>query len=428
MLNQKLTKFMDGFTETDDWTFLKADTRYLTHGLHPYPARMIPQVARKLIDMYSKNSKDVCIDPYCGSGTVLVESKLNGIRSIGVDLNPLAVLISKVKTTAISRDLLSAERRVIFRKIENDNVKSKNIKIPQIKNLDYWFKPEVSRLLTIIKDKIDEIENEDISNFFKVCFSLTVRKVSNTRSGEFKLFRIPKEILKSYNPNVIQTFFQTLDANIHRMNEFCGINSSNRISSSVIKGDTRKLTEIDPQTIHEDCATILVTSPPYGDAHTTVAYGQFSRYPSAWLGFEEEEVWKVDKNGLGGKVFKKFEDLESPTLEATLELIKKTDNHRAKEAYAFFKDIDKSLEQISMVMKDSRSHICFVLGNRTVTRVRIPADTILVELAKKYGFKHLITYHRDIPNKHMPSVNAPENISSLRGETMSKENILVWEF
>ncbi|MEM2991050.1 MAG: DNA methyltransferase, partial [Halobacteria archaeon] len=64
-------------TQDEDWTFKEANTHEYTHGLHPYPARMCPQIARKLIKLYSK-PKDIIFDPFCGSGTVLVEAKLAG--------------------------------------------------------------------------------------------------------------------------------------------------------------------------------------------------------------------------------------------------------------------------------------------------------------------------------------------------------------
>jgi len=68
----------------EDWTFRKANTHEHIHGIHPYPARMIPQIARKLIKLYSKPD-DIVLDPFCGSGSVLAEAN----RAIGIDINPL---------------------------------------------------------------------------------------------------------------------------------------------------------------------------------------------------------------------------------------------------------------------------------------------------------------------------------------------------
>jgi DNA modification methylase len=83
-----------------DWDFANFTTQYLSHKFHSYPARFIPQIPFTFIKLFTKEN-DVVLDPMCGCGTTLVESFLNGRNSIGNDFNPLAVLISKVKTTLI---------------------------------------------------------------------------------------------------------------------------------------------------------------------------------------------------------------------------------------------------------------------------------------------------------------------------------------
>ena len=88
-----------------NWDFNLHDTKYLTHGFHAYPAKMIPQIADKLLSEFGKNA-NVVFDPFCGTGTSLVESKLRNIDSIGFDLNPLALLIANVKTTPIEEKTL----------------------------------------------------------------------------------------------------------------------------------------------------------------------------------------------------------------------------------------------------------------------------------------------------------------------------------
>lgn len=423
MTTVNLTKYFDNVVD-DNWTFANSNTQYLTHALHPYPARMIPQIARKLIHMYA-DSKDICIDPYCGSGTVLVESNLYKIKSIGIDINPLAVLISKVKTTQIDIDLLIHEKKKLLAGIAHDLTNMDNVNIPEIPNLDYWFKNDISKKLAIIKKSIFNIDDEKIANFFKVCFSLTVRKSSNTRLGEFKLFRIPPNKLINHNPDPISIFCDITNRNIKIINEFNKF-ANNSVPPHIVKGDLRNILESNDDIIHEDCATLLITSPPYGDSHTTVAYGQFSRYSSAWLNFNEKEVWDLDKNILGGRKIKLNKDLESNTLCEIVDKIEKQDKNRASEVYSFFHDIDTCFKQISRIMKSNKSHICYVLGNRTVKRIQIPSDKILIELGKKYGFTHIDTKKRDIPYKQMPRINAPENISNNVGETMSKENIIIW--
>ena len=95
---------------TSSWAFQRlyatAETHELTHGLHPYPAKMVPQIARVLIDKFS-NKGETVLDPFCGSGTVLVESLISGRDGIGVEINPLAILISKAVTTPIEESRLA---------------------------------------------------------------------------------------------------------------------------------------------------------------------------------------------------------------------------------------------------------------------------------------------------------------------------------
>src|SRR3989344_4426845 len=157
-----------------NWDFKKADTKEFTHGCHTYPAMMIPQIARRLIYLYGKNAKTL-LDPFCGSGTSLVEASLNPHikEAFGFDLNPLAVLIAKVKTTPISPEELGKNlNRILGAKEHNE--------IPSFKNIEFWFKPEVTEKLATLKTAINKIKDENIKDFFLVVFSETIRNVSNT--------------------------------------------------------------------------------------------------------------------------------------------------------------------------------------------------------------------------------------------------------
>ncbi|HLA05338.1 MAG TPA: DNA methyltransferase, partial [Syntrophales bacterium] len=89
----------------ESWDFRKSNTKEYTHCFHPYPAMMIPQVARRIIENYG-NKSEVLFDPYCGTGTSLVEANLRGINAIGTDINPLARLIASTKTTKIDIQVL----------------------------------------------------------------------------------------------------------------------------------------------------------------------------------------------------------------------------------------------------------------------------------------------------------------------------------
>jgi len=365
-----------------------------------------------------------------GSGGVLVEAMLNGNESIGVDLNPLAVLIARVKTTPIDPNILVKWSDKLLHRLP-EQLRKKEVEIPKIRNLRFWFKPKAVKELAAIKSSIEDLNApQEVSDFLRVCMSLAVRKASNVRNGEYKLYRKQGEELETFRPDAVGAFRESLRTNIRKMQAFYeAMKKFDRPPKThPLNGDSKQLLSIDPNVLREGAVSLVVTSPPYGDAHTTVAYGQFSRYSALWLGFPEDVVLAVDDLGLGGTVMANEAHLGSKTLEHVLEQVRDRDNFRGKELYAFFSDLDKCLAQITEVLKKGKSHLCFVTGNRTVKRVMIPTDQILVELAAKHGFLHVDTKYREIPTKTIPWVNAPENISGMTSPTMSKESIIIWEY
>ena len=191
------------YTDTT-WDFRTANIKEYTHCYHNYPAMMIPQIANRLIDLYGKKAKTL-FDPYCGTGTSLVEAGLNGIDAIGTDLNPMARLIAEAKTTKIDLQILD-----LYLKEFNDFSfslsfgikKNNNIVAPDFKNIDFWFKKETKEKLSNIKYFINNIKNKRVKIFFLVAFSETVRECSLTRNSEFKLYRISEKQREKFNPDV----------------------------------------------------------------------------------------------------------------------------------------------------------------------------------------------------------------------------------
>jgi len=407
------------------WDYRNQNTKSLTHGFHTYPAMMIPQIARRLIEEYGKDAKTV-LDPFVGSGTALVESKVKPHikTAIGVDLNPLAILLSKSKTTPIESKILLRQFNDIMEEAQSDFLKYQNgslkIEIPDFHNIDFWFKPKSKTALALLKNRISKIKDQDIRDFFLTVFSETVRKASNTRSGEFKLYRVSEDKLKTHNPSVFDIFREKAVSNIKSMEDFYTQSKSCKIK--VLNEDTRNL-----KSIPSNSVDLIVTSPPYGDSRTTVAYGQFSRLALEWLGFESEEVRRLDNESLGGKPTKHLEfELGSSTLIETIEYIGKIDEKRARDVLSFYVDFEDCIKELNRVCK-SGAHLCFVVGNRTVKGLQIPTDLIFVELFMKYGYKHHKTIVRNIPTKRMPKKNSPTNEKGKLSSTMNEEYIIILE-
>lgn len=393
------------------WDFKEADTKEFTHCIHTYPAMMIPQIARRLIYLYGKNAKTL-LDPFMGSGTSLVEASLvpHIKEAYGFDLNPLAYLISKVKITPIKPELLEKELPRILASKEYE-------KLPKFKNIKFWFKPKVIKSLAILKTAINKIQDKDVKDFFLVAFSETVRDVSNTRNGEFKLYKMEKRKLRSHNPLVALKFESIARENIQGMREYLDKLTPTKI-------ELKNSSSMNDLSLKPESIDLIVTSPPYGDSRTTVAYGQFSRLALEWLDYED--VASLDNRLLGGKASKEIEvKLNSQTLKEIIDKIKEIDEKRAREVLSFYEDFDKVVIQLNRVIAKN-GYVCFVVGNRTVKGINIPTDKIMSEMFMAHGnYKPVEKHTRAIPNKRMPSLNSPSNKPGEKVTTMCNEYIFV---
>lgn len=410
--------------DSSDWTFNGASTREYTHCFHDYPARMIPQIARKLLNMFSDKNMKNLFDPYCGTGSSLVEGFLYGLDVIGTDLNPLARLIAKAKTSILNIKILDRQLNDFLKTIQNfhhDITFSPPI-IEGIKRLDFWFKPDVIEKLTFLKRYIDSIDDEDIKLFFKIGFSETVRESSNTRNDEFKLYRYDSIALEKFAPNVFEIMSKKLLRNKEGMLEFLSALRYLKNSPSSIIYDFDSVVSIPDNYIPDSSVDIVITSPPYGDSKTTVAYGQYSHLSSAWLGLENPS--SVDRKLMGGKKSSSLHDFPSSVLINAIDEIAQKDYKRALEVSSFYSDLYFSIRNISYKIKKN-GICCYVVGNRKIKGVLLPTDLAIRDFFMSCGFSYLDTFHRTIPNKRMPLKNSPTNISGIIGDTMTKEQIVI---
>lgn len=157
---------------------LNTSSNYSTHGIHSYTAKFIPHIPRYFIKKYTKK-KDVVLDPFAGSGTTLLEANILGRNSLGIDINPLAILIGKVKTTPIKRKKLEEATKKLFKNLD----KKPKFQLKEFPNIDYWFNKksiiELSKIDFMINQLYKKREiSRDIWNYFRVCFSSIVRKSS----------------------------------------------------------------------------------------------------------------------------------------------------------------------------------------------------------------------------------------------------------
>lgn len=400
------------------WDYKGKNTKTHTHGIHTYPAMFIPQVAQRLIEKYSKEKDTIC-DIFCGSGTALVESKLLNRNAYGIDLNPLAILLAKAKTTPVNPQKLTKTYFSLLDRIRE--IQDSEIEKLQFNNLDFWFKDKVITKLSKIKKAIQEIKDEAIRNFLTVAFSETVRLSSNTKPGEFKLVRMKGEKLEKHDPDVFGKFRKKTEANIAGMTNFWQ-DAKKDVWTNIIYGDSSQKNGIKSSSI--DC---IITSPPYGDSRTTVAYGQFSRLSAQWIDIFEDpnKASGVDNELLGGRASKTLiHNLSSRYLKESLDKISQQDERRARDVLSFYLGLNECLKQAYRILKPKK-HFCLVIGNRLVKQVRIPTDFIIAELGENLGFTCEDIFVRNIPGKRMPTKNSPTNVIGALEETMNKESIVI---
>lgn len=384
-----------------EWGFKDADTTELTHGIHPYPARLIPQVARKLLATYAK-PKAFVWDPFCGSGTVLLEAMTHDHPSVGTDINPFACLLARAKTTVILAPQLAKWSQLIATRLADPRTEEARKRYqPDLADftleVDKWWKPEVIRDLGFIRAQIAQIpgisRNAALAALLDVTFSRTVRAVSNQRPNEFKRYRRPEDELKGFAPDPVKEFLKRWTDTVAT------------VQTLTPKFDNAPR----PEVVSVDCATyspreeagLILTSPPYGDSTTTVAYGQYSSLMMEWLPDLKADWRDIDRRSLGGHPPSSRSKSKSDALAEVLGKIEAKDAERAKVVEAFSGDMRACLRNFYRALAPGAC-ACLVIGDRTVSGVSVPNAKILIEDGMDLGFQHVQTLSRRIFFKVMP--------------------------
>lgn len=398
------------------WDFRKSNTKEYTHCFHNYPAMMIPQVTRKLLEQYGVRSGWL-LDPYCGTGTSLVEASMFGMNAVGCDINPLVRLIASAKTnppplSVLDEHLAGLEDALMRARFNGHS--SRAAQVPPILNMNYWFSSGVVKCLATLRERILSVRDEAVRNFLWVAFSETARECSFTKNGEFKLVRMPAQKLESYNPDVFGIFLGKLERNRNGLAAYI----DRRQDVKVCITDTNTANGEAPQCPQP--FDLVVTSPPYGDSSTTVAYGQFSRLSAEWIGLPNPR--KVDRVSMGGS--RKDGYLPDSPVTQAIEEIRSIDIKRALQVEAFYIDLYNSIKAVVSITSEQAT-ACYVVGNRRVKGVTLPTDEFVAFAFGEFGFTHKETIVRNIPNKRMPLSNSPSNVAGKTDTTMREECIVV---
>jgi DNA modification methylase len=383
-------------------------------NLHKYPATMLPQIGIEILKEL-KLTKGLLLDPYCGSGSSFIAGIEVGFRHmVGYDLNPLAIAISRAKYTPLNKQIIQQWRNVLYDQFYGVNqapTVSHDV-LQVLDNYDYWFSKETLAKLSALFAVLQTIDDKAVQNLFFVPFSETLRECSYTRDNEFKLYRMPVDKLTNFKPNVFQNYLQKLEQVLHLYK-----------THYLPKLDGIQV-ELHNQAMpkHNGCYDVVLTSPPYGDSQTTVAYGQFSLFGNEFL--QAQNARQLDRQLMGGKSQKQL--YSSGVMAQPIQHIYQENPKRAYEVSAFYHDLATSIATVAQHVKRG-GKVIYVVGNRTVKKITLPTDQFIAEQFEVYGFKHVVTYQRALSNKVMPARNSPSNQVGEVVNTMLKEYIVVCE-
>lgn len=324
-----------------------ADLDYATHSFFRYFGKLPPSVVRHiLLEGLKYNPRGPILDLMCGSGTSLVEAKLLGVDSIGVDINPLSVLVSKVKTTYVAPDAL----RKTFEHLK-DVVVSTNkwldLEVPRFPNVDYWFSSPVQQQLAMLKQNMDDIANKDHRDFFTVAFLGIIRKVSNASPRIGRLFHLgyDREV------DVIETFFSKVGNMIAGMEDFGG-RLTRSAEARAIQADARH-TQLPGNQF-----SFIINHPPYFALYKYSS--DVLRFELEWAGCDRKSISRAEiRDGFKTTEIASFED--------------------------YAEDMVAVLQEGYRLLKN-RSLYCLVVNNSTLGEVRLPVVNRLTKEAKKIGF------------------------------------------
>lgn len=406
------------------------------HSIFQYPAMMVPIVQRRLLGALV----DVCpeiqsvYDPFLGSGTSLVSGMHYGLNVYGNDINPLAVLISRVRTARAVEFMVGAIAEQTASKAKTD---SRETIETSMENREKWFQPEVAVELSKLRRAIRECDDLWVRRFLWVTLAETVRLTSNDRTSTYKLHARPAAEIEKRTLSPIDVFRDLARENAasfttfrRRLSEAGLIQSAKYVAETSVRiGDTRRALDYWSDVPPFD---LLMTSPPYGDNQTTVTYGQHSYLPLHWIDFQDIDpaadsatlrtTQEIDRRSLGGtSVEASWEEAKlleaSPRLKSFADGLPPRPSDGRRRLIRFYRDFGSSLDSILRVMKPD-SYMIWTVGNRSIAGQQVPTDLVLGELFEGLNCTVVTSLTRRIHHKRMPNRNASS-------ATMREERILL---
>jgi 16S rRNA G966 N2-methylase RsmD len=391
-----------------------------THLIHPYPAKMFPYIPTFFFSIPEICPPDgMVLDPFCGSGTVLLESLIHPMykrNAYGVEINPLGRLIAKVKTTPLEEDMLEKRINHLLELIK----KSDDIGYisPESDKIKFWFSKRAIQDLSKLKYLIEEEgRNDDYKDFFWVCFSSIIRKVSRAdpfipppvllnvhkyRNSPDKYKFLLKFLKRAENPGVIGLFKNAVERNFERIKSLNKVDEvkNGEIKAQLIWDDVRhiklgklghkgELIKSYAKILPSNSIDLVLTSPPY---LTAQKYIRTQSLELLWLGMvSENEISRLEKEIIGSERVslkeRNFGDgIGVKSIDNLIRWASSISPQRAAMVFKYFFEMNKAISEIHRVLK-SEAYAILVVGNNKVLGRSIETYKLLIDLAVFSGFK-----------------------------------------
>ena len=349
-----------------DWSFSDAQTGFLTHALHPYPAKFIPQIPGYCVRLLSTQG-ELVLDPFGGSGTTALEAIRLGRRALSIDANPVGTLIGQVKTCNLdadsAMDLRALRSSVTTWLVDLPDPTTLSVEhqsyIPDIPNIDKWF-PVTSRgELALIRSRIDKMETTKGQMIALLALSRIVL-LASFQDSETRYTSKPRYIPPA---QTLRRFLLVLEEVLQNV-----LRTQPELRYGVCEFLTADTMDLSQTLLEPDSIDLIVTSPPYGNAND---YHLYHRFRLLWLGHDPRDLGKIE---IGSHL-----------------------RHQKESSgfNAYIKEMERCLMGMFRVLRPGR-YAVLVVGDAVYNKVLFPVTEALNTIAGRIGFETVCIVERPI--------------------------------
>lgn len=392
-----------------DLTFKGEKTDYPAHKIHAFAAKFPPQLPRLFIRELTQPGEYV-LDPMSGSGTTLVESILSERNSIGIDLDPLAVMIAHVKTTTlnlprcvqIGEEVLQEARTELqsFTQSKLDEMYSSQA----IAFFDYWFEKHTIQELASLVRAIRRIQDSKINTFLQVVFSSVIitKNGALTRARDLAHSRPHRDLNRKVDQSAFDAFAKRLHFTIESLDSIANISAR----AEVVRAKVQSLP------LQDNSVELIVTSPPY--AANAIDYMRGHKFSLIWLGYDPKLLTDIRKSYIGSELRATNLNFPSETANHIIHTLGLKAAQRAGVVAHYYREMETALREMLRVLAHERAAV-LVVGSSIIQGIDIKAPTVLSEIAASVGFKVVGVARREIlrdarmmPTSHNSTKNGIE--------------------